>query len=649
MKKIFTLLLSALILFNLRPIAQTTSVCNATFNFSILNSNTLKFTPSIIGDSPLVHHDWSFGDATPVSQFIAPTHTYAAPGTYTIKHYLSRYNPNGVLVCAETMIKQVVIQSPCNLTAYFTWGIVDGSPLTATFKNESTPITSKDSVRWTFGDGTSSLDVSPKHTYANPGNFKVCLRVKKNDNAPGTESCVREFCKTIEVNQYCNMVASFNWNSVTGNPATIEFKNLSTPIAPTDSVRWTFGDGSSSLDVNVKHTYANPGTYTACLRVKKNSTLAGTAPCVREICKTIIINQPCNLVASFNWNSVTGNPAIIEFKNLSTPIAPTDSVRWTFGDGSSSLDVNVKHTYANPGTYTACLRVKKNSTLAGTAPCVGEICKTIIINQPCNLVASFNWNSVAGNTSAIEFKNLSTPITSTDSVRWTFGDGTASLDVNTKHVYSRAGTYSVCLRVKKNSNAAGTVSCVSEICKNVIIPSQENCNGIHLNYTYQKDPSIPNKIFFYAVSDFSTGDQNWTITRVYNATQHPVILRQKNPAYVFYDTGYYQVCLKVSALGGCSKEYCRTIRIERVAQLCDFQTYPNPANSLLNVAVHLLQKERIQVLVYNAMNVLVKEIKQEGNIGNNTVTINIKDWLPGLYSIKVIYGNNSCYSRFTKL
>ena len=296
-------------------------------------------------------------------------------------------------------------------------------------------------------------------------------------------------------------MAYFTWTTLSNNPLAVAFQNLTNPLSPTDSVRWTFGDGSSSLVINPTHTYTNAGTYTVCLRVKKNNNTTGTAVCVSEICKTVVvtINQTCNLVANFAWTNTAVNPLAFAFQNTSTALSPTDSVRWTFGDGSSSLAINPTHTYTNPGTYTVCLRIKKNLNATGTTPCVREICKTIVVaaTPSCNLVAYFTWSNTSSPLT-LAFQNLSTPVSSTDSVRWTFGDGTSSLSLNPTHTYLNPGTYTVCLRVKKNGNIPGTAPCVREICKVVTILPQINCDSIHVGYTFQRDPFVSNKIYFYA-------------------------------------------------------------------------------------------------------------------------------------------------------
>ena len=133
---------------------------------------------------------------------------------------------------------------------------------------------------------------------------------------------------------------------------------------------------------------------------------------------------------------------------------------------------------------------------------------------------------------------------------------------------------------------------------------------------------------------------------------NPVILHQNNPVYVFPDTGYYQVCLRAITLGGCIKEYCNTIHIERVGggtTQCTLQAYPNPATTQVSVNVTLGAPQMIHVYIYNTLNILVKEKHQQGVTGNNVVTVPVGDLTPGQYTMKVIHGNDICYAHFQKI
>lgn len=792
--------------------------CNLVVNFAwnVLASNPLSVAFQNLSTplSPTDSITWTFGDGTS-SHDVNPMHTYTTGGSYNVCLVVKKYPYTGATPCIRYICKTVVVASPCNLVVDFSWHVTGTSPYVVAFTNLSTPLASTDSITWTFGDGSSSHDVNPVHTYTAAGSYQVCLIVKKANTNP---VCMRDICKTIVLQTPCNLVVDFGWNVASTNPYVVVFTNLSTPLSPTDSISWTFGDGTSSNAVNPTHTYAQPGSYTVCLRVKK-VTSNTTAPCVREICKTIVIQQVCNLVVDFSSTPVAASPLTLQFNNLSTPLSPTDSITWTFGDGSTSHDVNPLHTYANAGTYNVCLTVKKNYNVPGTTPCIRYICKTVTLQTPCTLVANFTWIASTANSQSIYFNNTSTGANTTDSVRWTFGDGTSSSQYNTNHTYAQAGTYTVCLRMqKRNSNGtlsncisekcqtitvhptcnfqvtwnwhldsvnvkkvyfnnttiiptvsgaalwsfgdgttstswnavheyanpgryyvclrveispncvryrcdsitvpvppppctnqsnftvvatsatsntftfipayqnstatytwsfgdgtgsnvmvtthhyahAGTYNvcltvwrsntCVSTTCKTVTVTNQVNCDSIHVGFTYQVDPYMPNKLYFYANSNFPILDQTWTITKLPASTPpNQVVLHTNNPSYVFNQAGVYRVCLRAVTLGGCIKEYCHEITIATVPAQCLITAYPNPASSIVSFTVPLTAPEMINVYVYNNLNVLVKEKHQQGNIGNNLVTMTVGDLIAGFYTVKIIYGNHICNSAFQKL
>ncbi len=652
MKKIITLLLVVLTAFGFKSKAQTTT-CNAGFSFTISNF-TVQFTPVMVGEVANTTHYWSFGDGSSVST-VSPAHTYTSVGSYSVKHYIIKHSPNGLEVCRDSVTKTVLIQqtTACNLQAYFTWSAVAGNWHTIHFQNQTLPNEAADSIRWTFGDGTPTVSglvgnlSAPTHIYPNAGTYNVCIRVKKN-NAPGSAPCVSEFCKIVVVSEPCTLVAGFTSAPDPNHALRIKYTNTSTPAATTDSVRWTFGDGTSvtglQSDPNVAnptHDYAQNGVYYVCIRVKKNANASGTALCVREFCKLIVVQSPCNIQVNFSIQPDPSNPRKVYFNNQT--IVPTTNViaKWSFGDGTYAGTWNATHEYAQPGTYRVCLTVQTEPN------CVREKCETIIIPvpvPPCSELSKFTFEKFSNDNQKYKF----TPDHILNDVQytWTFGDGTGSHDPIAIHRYAQPGIYIVCLTAWRGT------TCVSSTCKEIRVLPQINCDTIHVSYSFQRDPLVPNKIYFFANANYPILDQTWTITRLSPATTPPVILHQNNPVYLFHDTGYYRVCLKAVTLGGCIKEYCSFIRIEHVVNIgivCELQAFPNPTSTIINVNVLLTQPEIIHAYVYNTLNILVREKNQQGATGNNLVSINVNDLVPGLYTIKVIYGGKTCYARFNKI
>ncbi len=612
MKRFLTLLWLSISAFSFKATAQPGTTCNAEFAVQYISNNTVKFNPVIANDSPLVRHFWSFGDGSTGSQLISPTHTYVLPGTYTVVHTLLRVTHNNIPVCTQTFTKQVTITAACNLIANFSWTVTAANPLTVAFHNLSTPLSNTDSIRWTFGDGTSSTAVNPVHTYNAPGTYTVCLRVKKH-TAPGAPVCVREICKTVVVPPTCNMVINFSWAATPTNPLRIEFHALINPIAANDSIRWTFGDGSSSNQLNPVHTYNVPGTYTVCLRVIRYNS--SNIPCVREICKTIVIPVPCNLVANFTSQPDPNHPLRIKFTNTSSPIHATDSVRWTFGDGTSvsglQSDPNIAaptHNYANAGTYTVCIRVKKNN-ISTPHGCVREKCETIVIPPPCNLVVNFTSQSDPNHPLRIKFTNTSVPIAPTDSLKWTFGDGTSLTGVQSNpnvaspvHIYATAGTYNVCLIVKKHPTTVNA-PCIKDKCRSIIVHAPPPCNLV-VNFTAQPDPNHPLRIKFTntSVPTSPSDSVRWTFgdgTSVSGLQSNPNIAA---PTHNYTSAGNYKVCLRVkknnTTAPGCVREICDTIYVHHPVPPCTqlskfhFERFPNDVQKYkftadyLNPALH---------------------------------------------------------------
>ncbi len=556
MKRFLTLLWLTITAFTFKATAQPGTTCNAAFSVQYLTNNTVKFNPVIANDSPLVRHFWSFGDGSTGSQYISPTHTYLLSGTYTVVHTLLRVNQNNVPVCTQTFTKHVTITAACNLVANFTWAVTPTNPLRIEFQNLSTPLSNTDSIRWTFGDGTSSTAVNPVHIYNAPGTYTVCLRIKKL-TPPGAPTCVKEICKTIVVPSPCNFTANFSWTATATNPLRIEFHALINPIAANDSIRWTFGDGSSSNQLNPVHIYNTPGTYTVCLRVIRYNS-ASNIPCVREICKIIIVHapQPCNLVVNFTSQPDTNHPLRIKFTNTSIPIHASDSVRWTFGDGTSVSGLqsnpnvaNPTHNYTSAGNYTVCLRIKKHNT--STPPsCVKEKCSTVTVTHPCNFNVNFSWRPDSLNPRKIYFTNLSTPPTATAIAVWTFGDGTSATSWNAVHEYAQPGRYRVCLKVYVGPNS----NCVREICDTVYVhhpvPPCTQLSKFH----FEKFPNDNQKYKFTA--DYINPNLQYTWTFGDGTGSHDPIAIHR-----YAQPGVYVACLTVWRGPNCASTTCKEIRV----------------------------------------------------------------------------------------
>jgi PKD repeat protein len=169
-----------------------------------------------------------------------PPFTYTTPGTYTVT--LEACN---VVGCTEFSQAIEILPTP---VASFTF---EADWLEITFTNASLY---GDTYLWDFGDGITSTEMSPIHTYAAAGSYNVVLTVVNGCGVSTFEAVV-----TVEVCQA--PVASFTFEP---DFLAVTFTNTSVNGV---SFEWDFGDGITSTEENPVHTYAEAGTYTVTLTV----------------------------------------------------------------------------------------------------------------------------------------------------------------------------------------------------------------------------------------------------------------------------------------------------------------------------------------------------------------------------------------------
>lgn len=217
---------------------------------------------------------------------------------------------------------------------------------------------------WDFGDGATSTEQNPTHTYAADGVYTVQLTVI---TANGCEAHACEVICTyngghIDTFYYgCQAMFAVGWggsNPAGGfDPLTLNFYNMSFGVL--DTVHWDFGDGTFSTEPDPVHTYDTAGLYTVTLWIK---TVDG---CESQITMEVYAGD------NFSWTEYDCQAMFLPipdstssgflFLDLSVASTPIQSWQWDFGDNSSSTEQNPYHSYAAPGTYTVSLIISADS------------------------------------------------------------------------------------------------------------------------------------------------------------------------------------------------------------------------------------------------------------------------------------------------
>ena len=293
---------------------------------------------------------WKFGDGN-TSTVQNPVYTFSGAGTYNVTLVAT----NGDGSSDESSMNIKVNRVPTPPIASFTANPTVGTaPLTAKFTDTST--NRPTSWKWNFGDGQTSTVQDPEHTFGVEGTYRVTLIATNSDGSSAKKSM------DIKVNRAPTPPdANFTVNQTEGTtPLTVKFTDTSTN-SPTEW-EWNFGDGVTSTDKSPVYTYTTAGTFTATLNV-------GNKDGYDTASKTIIATEvPLGSPkASFTAAPRIGHaPLTVKFTDKSSNAT---SVKWNFGDGTTSTESNPTHTYKTNKViefYTVTLTVTngKESSVA---------------------------------------------------------------------------------------------------------------------------------------------------------------------------------------------------------------------------------------------------------------------------------------------
>ena len=143
----------------------------ANFSATPLSGSTPLIVNFTSTSTNTTSHDWDFnGDGTLDASGILAQYTYNEAGTYTVS--LTATGPNGVDVETKSNYVTVTATPPA---ALFTGEPTSGTKdLRVEFSNSSVRYNTS---LWDFGDGNTSTDENPVHTYTTAGAYDVTLSV----------------------------------------------------------------------------------------------------------------------------------------------------------------------------------------------------------------------------------------------------------------------------------------------------------------------------------------------------------------------------------------------------------------------------------------------------------------------------------------
>ncbi|WP_370089268.1 PKD domain-containing protein [Ekhidna sp.] len=362
---------------------------SSSFSFtSVCYGDEVVFDNTSVGTG--VTFNWNFGDGN-TSSFFEPSHPYESPGSYIVS--LKVTSNDG---CVRESESRVDIYS--NPTPIFI-AENDCADEEILFSN-LTDETGVSSYFWDFGDGSTSTQREPIHSYSLNGSYTVSLTVETTNGCQTTVS--------DEIVIYEIPVADFRVSNVCDGSLSL-FENEST--GSIKSYLWDFGDLTNSTQQNPSKQFLNPGTYNVTL------TVQSTNGCTHSVTKEAVVEAVP--IANFTASDVClGDPSL--FTNSSIDDSGTTTFQWDFGDGNTSVARNPSHVYQNSGLFTVSLLA------VSSAGCQDLISRQVLVYSPPEISAgkdttisrgasvqlqaqgavSYQWSPIAG----LSNSNISNPI-----------------------------------------------------------------------------------------------------------------------------------------------------------------------------------------------------------------------------------------------
>lgn len=390
------------------------------------------------------------------------------------------------------------------------------APHTVKFTNNSVNVLK---YFWVFGDGYTSTQPNPTHTFINTGigdtAYQVILYTYSLE-------CVDSISIWIPV--YKPSFSFFRTDRVKACDAGYFTFNSFAENAP--SVLYKFGDGTSSTQPNEVHLFpTSPYRDTSFTTTLYTTSARG---CTDSFKRTVTLPQRLK-VAIKDTSMALCAPALVNFQNYTQGAI---TYIWDFGDNSGSSQRNPLHEYQKPGTFKYKLYAFDANGCMDSAVASGQI------RVDVSPKADYDFSPGKGrmpNDNRIFFTDKSRsaiPLT----YKWDFSDPngnppTSTLQ-NASHDFSDSGTFKVCLMVDNGG-------CADTFCNFVriepafpkpefIVDRDSGCPPLTVQFTNQ---SINSDRYIWFFGD---GERS----------------EEKDPVHTYKYSGYYDVILIAKGPGG---------------------------------------------------------------------------------------------------
>ncbi len=519
------------------------------------------------------------------------------------------------------------------------------------------------SYLWDFGDGTTSTDVSPAHTYNTAGFYTVQLTAS-------TGICGNELNEKIDYIKIGLEPLEVNNHTITDcAPATASFS-----VIGAGDVKWysdslctqlvQTGNSFTTPTLNIPSRYfvrkeaVSPLQYVG----KTDSLGSGSYYTSTSSVHYLIFDcfTPTTLASVKVYSGATGNRTIV-LRNASSTVIASKTVNIPAGSSRVTLNFEIPVGTDLQLACTGSPNLYRNNnqsasfpyTISGVISITESSASLPQYNAPGNYYYFYDWEVREPNCyspTEVMFANISpTPVPEfvsqvsgatvqftnqtlyANSHEWIFGDGNTSIDVNPSHNYNASNTFNAKLI---STGLCGVDSVEHPIITSILAPIADfSASSLVVNSSHS---IIYNDNSLYIPTDWS-----WAFEGGTPATSHT-----PSPTVFYYTPGVYDASLTVENMFGSNSltktEYILVLdpsQIDENNPLNNIYVYPNPATSNeTNIFFRLEKQTEISIKLYDEIGNMVQTIVMNKVYQNGTHSevISLNNLSSGFYMIEII-------------
>ncbi|HKK38291.1 MAG TPA: PKD domain-containing protein, partial [Cryomorphaceae bacterium] len=487
-------------------------------------------------------------------------------GTYEFPIQILSNAPGNPLLTVPVTVE--VDDTPCS----FFEAIADEASCSGivAFENQST--NSPSTILWDFGDGTTSSDENPSHTYTEAGTYTVSLTVCESGECNSTEQLIEilavggpvpAICEPQVFNPYFNLY----------------FLEVSVN-----------GESNNSLQDNEDYLDLTCNILSE-LNVGEESSFE---------------------ISYFTFMTYTAVKAQIDFNN--DGVFTTNE---TIYEGSANGPIQSSFTTPSGAVMGQPLRFRvmiDNNFINDCSLSLGRAIDFSVLISPIDEApeTAFTWAVLDECQRVYQFIDNSTNLPNT--WNWNFGDGSSSSLQNPIHIFDEGGEYAISLAA---SNIFGT-----NVHEETLETQESGISGIGISGS----ATVGEPISFSAAIDGS-GVLNWDF-----GDGNSIETTSTEVEHTYSTSGIFEVSVSTSA-DVCIPEFSTFLNILPlgVGDAADengFLIYPNPSRG--NITIDCPEgTSLVDISLYDAVGKQIRVIKNR--IGQRQVKIEIEDPVAGMY------------------